>query len=70
MLDVILGPEMCKARCFPPLALIWDPQYGLEVAPNLTTTTVVVDSSPAIWGSIYGSEHTTIMLLVHFATTP
>ncbi|KAH9562192.1 hypothetical protein CY35_05G059400 [Sphagnum magellanicum] len=56
--------KMCKARCFPPLALIWDPQYGLEVAPNLTTTTVVVDSSPAIWGSIYGSEHTTIMLLV------
>jgi glycosylphosphatidylinositol deacylase len=63
MLDVVLGPEMCKARCFPPVALVWDPPYGLEVLPNLTTATVVVDSSQAIWGSSYGSEHTTIVLL-------
>ncbi|CAM6043491.1 unnamed protein product [Sphagnum compactum] len=55
--------KMCKARCFPPVALVWDPPYGLEVLPNLTTATVVVDSSQAIWGSSYGSEHTTIVLL-------
>jgi hypothetical protein len=70
MLDVVLGPEMCKARCFPPVALVWDPPYGLEVLPNLTTATVVIDSSQAIWGSSYGSEHTTIVLLVQLSQHP
>jgi hypothetical protein len=70
MLDVILGPKMCKAKCFLLVALIWDPPYGLEITPNFTTTIVVIDSSPAIWGLIYGFLHTTIVLLVHFATTP
>jgi hypothetical protein len=49
MLDVILGPKMCKASYFPLVALIWDPPYGLEIIPNFTTTIVVIDSSPAIW---------------------
>lgn len=57
-------PELCKARCFPPVALVWDPPFGLEVLPNLDSEIVVVDSAPAIWGSSYGSEHTTIVLLV------
>jgi hypothetical protein len=57
-------PELCKARCFPPVALVWDPPFGLEVIPNLDSEIVVVDSAPAIWGSSYGSEHTTIVLLV------
>jgi hypothetical protein len=61
---------MCKARCFPIVALIWDPPYGLEITPNFTTTSVEIDFSPIIWGLIYGSKHTTIVLLVHFATTP
>jgi hypothetical protein len=61
---------MCKARCFPLVALIWDPPYGLEITPNFTTTIVVIDSSPTIRGLIYGYEHTTIVLSVHFATMP
>jgi glycosylphosphatidylinositol deacylase len=56
--------KLCKARCFPPVALVWDPPFGLEVIPNLDSEIVVVDSAPAIWGSSYGSEHTTIVLLV------
>ena len=60
----IMKAELCKARCFPPVALVWDPPYGLEVYPNLTSQVIVVDSSPATWGSAYGSEHTTILLLV------
>ena len=36
----------------------------MEVIPNLDSEIVVVDSAPAIWGSSYGSEHTTIVLLV------
>lgn len=60
----MLVSELCKARCFPPIALVWDPPYGLEVYPNLTSQVIVVDSSPATWGSSYGSEHTTILLLV------
>lgn len=56
--------KICKARCFPPVALVWDPPFGLEVIPNLDSEIVVVDSAPAIWGSSYGSEHTTILLMV------
>jgi hypothetical protein len=48
MLDVILGPKMCKARCFPLVALIWDPLYGLEITPKFTITTILIDSSPTI----------------------
>uniref|UniRef100_A0A7I4AUK2 GPI inositol-deacylase n=1 Tax=Physcomitrium patens TaxID=3218 RepID=A0A7I4AUK2_PHYPA len=55
--------KLCKARCFPPVALVWDPPYGLDVYPNLTTQVIVVDSSPPTWGSTYGSEHSTILLL-------
>lgn len=64
LLPCMLVSELCKARCFPPIALVWDPPYGLEVYPNLTSQVIVVDSSPATWGSSYGSEHTTILLLV------
>lgn len=62
------GPEellkLCRGRCFPPVALVWDPPFGLEVLPNLDSEIVVVDSAPGIWGTSYGSEHTTIVLLV------
>ncbi|KAJ7535798.1 hypothetical protein O6H91_12G046400 [Diphasiastrum complanatum] len=53
----------CKLRCFPPLALAWDPYAGLEIFPNLHNETIVLDSSPATWSS-YGSEKSTILLLV------
>ncbi|CAM6094752.1 unnamed protein product [Calypogeia fissa] len=60
------GPELdrlCKLRCFPPVALVWDPS-GLEVFPNLYHNIVTVDSSPAMWGSKSSSESTTVLLLV------
>ncbi|KAG6557641.1 hypothetical protein Mapa_000922 [Marchantia paleacea] len=56
--------SLCKLRCFPPVVLVWDPPSGLEVFPNLYHETISVDSSPAIWGSKYGSEKTTVLLLV------
>ncbi|CAK9226433.1 unnamed protein product [Sphagnum troendelagicum] len=56
--------KLCKVRCFPPVALVWDPPFGLEVLPNLESEIIVVDSAPAIWGSSYGSEQTTILLMV------
>lgn len=59
------GPELCKVRCFPPVALVWDPPFGLEVLPNLESEIIIVDSAPAIWGSSYGSEQTTILLMVY-----
>jgi glycosylphosphatidylinositol deacylase len=57
--------KLCKVRCFPPVALVWDPPFGLEVLPNLESEIIVVDSAPAIWGSSYGSEQTTILLMVY-----
>lgn len=58
----VLG--LCKLRCFPPVALAWDSTSGLHIFPNLFSETVVVDSSPAIWSAIQGSEKTTVLLLV------
>ncbi|KAJ8750106.1 hypothetical protein K2173_014021 [Erythroxylum novogranatense] len=56
--------RLCKMRCFPPVALAWDPTSGLYVFRNLDGETIVVDSSPALWSSIQGSEETTVLLLV------
>ncbi|TYJ15335.1 hypothetical protein E1A91_A10G177300v1 [Gossypium mustelinum] len=55
--------KLCKLRCFPPVALAWDPTSGLHVFPNLYSETLVVDSSPALWTST-GSEKTTVFLLL------
>lgn len=55
--------RLCKLRCFPPVALAWDPTSGLHVFPNFNSETVVVDSSPALWSST-GSEKTTVLLLI------
>ncbi|KDP27095.1 hypothetical protein JCGZ_20319 [Jatropha curcas] len=56
--------RLCKLRCFPPVALAWDPTSGLHIFPNLYGETIVVDSSPATWSSVQGSEKTTVLLLV------
>ncbi|KAK9271415.1 hypothetical protein L1049_027005 [Liquidambar formosana] len=56
--------RLCKLRCFPPVALAWDSTSGLHIFPNLYTETIVVDSSPALWSSIHGSEKTTVLLLL------
>ncbi|XP_021299155.1 uncharacterized protein LOC110427851 isoform X2 [Herrania umbratica] len=55
--------KLCKLRCFPPVALAWDPTSGLHVFPNLYSETLVVDSSPALWAST-GTEKTTVLLLL------
>ncbi|KAF5734228.1 GPI inositol-deacylase-like isoform X4 [Tripterygium wilfordii] len=55
---------LCKLRCFPPVALVWDPTSGLHVFPNLYHETIIVDSLPAIWSSTQGSEKTTLLLLI------
>lgn len=51
-------------RCFPPVALAWDPTSGLHIFPNLFSETIVVDSSPALWSFNQGSEKTIVVLLV------
>lgn len=56
--------RLCKLRCFPPVALAWDATSGLHVFPNLYSETIVVDSSPALWSSVQGSEKTVVLLLV------
>lgn len=56
--------SLCKLRCFPPVALIWDTESGLYVIPNLYSDTVTVDSSPALWGSRQDSGKTTLLLMV------
>ncbi|OVA08276.1 Armadillo [Macleaya cordata] len=56
--------RLCKLRCFPPLAVAWDPISGLQIIPNLFSETILVDSSPAFWGSTQGSEKTTVLLMV------
>ncbi|WCJ21260.1 GPI inositol-deacylase [Euphorbia peplus] len=56
--------KLCKLRCFPPVALAWDPTSGLHIFPNLDGEKVIVDSSPALWSSPNGSEKTTVLLLV------
>ncbi|XP_027349452.1 uncharacterized protein LOC113861049 isoform X2 [Abrus precatorius] len=56
--------RLCKLRCFPPVALAWDDTSGLHIYPNLNSETIVVDSSPAHWGSTQQSEKTVVLLLV------
>ncbi|RZC51018.1 hypothetical protein C5167_019441 [Papaver somniferum] len=56
--------RLCKLRCFPPAAVVWDPISGLQIIPNLYSETILVDSSPAFWASTPGSEKTTVMLMV------
>lgn len=51
-------------RCFPPVALAWDPISGLHIFPNLYSETIIVDASPALWNHAHGSEKTSVMLLV------
>lgn len=55
---------LCKLRCFPPVALAWDSTSGLHVTPNLYSETIIVDSSPAFWGPVQGSDKTTVLLMV------
>jgi glycosylphosphatidylinositol deacylase len=56
--------ELCKLRCFPPVALAWDPVSGLHIIPNIYSETLVVDSSPALWDSHQGTERSTVLVLV------
>lgn len=56
--------RLCKLRCFPPVALVWDDTSGLHIFPNLYSETIVVDSSAALWSSTWDSEKTTVLLLV------
>ncbi|KAK1629882.1 hypothetical protein QYE76_004197 [Lolium multiflorum] len=55
--------NLCKLRCFPPVALAWDSVSGLHIIPNIYSATVVVDSSPATWDSHQGAERTTVLVL-------
>ncbi|XP_040383372.1 uncharacterized protein LOC102716063 isoform X2 [Oryza brachyantha] len=55
--------KLCKLRCFPPVALSWDPVSGLHIIPNIYSETLVVDSSPALWDSHQGTERTTVLVL-------
>ncbi|KAK9126756.1 hypothetical protein Scep_015602 [Stephania cephalantha] len=56
--------RLCKLRCFPPVALAWDSSSGLHITPNLYSDTIMVDSSPAFWGTTQESDSTTVLLLV------
>ncbi|KAI9120798.1 hypothetical protein K1719_007831 [Acacia pycnantha] len=56
--------RLCKLRCFPPVALVYDDTCGLHIYPNLNAETILVDSSPAHWGSTRHSERTIVLLLV------
>ncbi|KAK3019412.1 hypothetical protein RJ639_004662, partial [Escallonia herrerae] len=56
--------RLCKLRCFPPVALVWDATSGLRIFPNLYSKTILVDSSPALWNPSRGSEKTAVLLLV------
>jgi len=58
--------DLCKLRCFPPVALAWDSVAGLHIIPNIYSETLVVDSSPAFWDSAEGTDRTTVMILVRF----
>ncbi|KAG2633875.1 uncharacterized protein LOC120660149 isoform X1 [Panicum virgatum] len=55
--------NLCKLRCFPPVALAWDSVAGLHIIPNIYSETLVVDSSPAFWDSAEGTDRTTVMIL-------
>ncbi|XP_047310152.1 uncharacterized protein LOC124913780 [Impatiens glandulifera] len=56
--------KLCKLRCFPPVALAWDVTSGLHIFPNFYSKTIMVDSSSALWGSSWGPEKTSVILLV------
>ncbi|KAM2858372.1 hypothetical protein COP2_023920 [Malus domestica] len=56
--------KLCKLRCFPPIAFAWDDTSGLHIFPNMYNEKIVVDSSPALWGSSKSSEKTSVLLLV------
>lgn len=58
--------ELCKLRCFPPVAFAWDETSGLHVFTDLYSDTIVVDSSPALWSSPKSSEKTSVLMLVRF----
>jgi hypothetical protein len=58
--------DLCKLRCFPPVALAWDSVSGLHIIPNIYSEIVVVDSSPAFWDLPEGTDRTTVMILVRF----
>ncbi|XP_066397200.1 uncharacterized protein [Miscanthus floridulus] len=55
--------NLCKVRCFPPVALAWDSVSGLHIIPNIYSETIVVDSSPAFWDSPEGTDKTTVLIL-------
>ncbi|KAJ1288523.1 hypothetical protein BS78_02G095300 [Paspalum vaginatum] len=55
--------NVCKLRCFPPIALAWDSVSGLHIFPNIYSETLVVDSSPAFWDSPKGMDKTTVLIL-------
>ncbi|CAD6219907.1 unnamed protein product [Miscanthus lutarioriparius] len=55
--------NLCKLRCFPPVALAWDSVSGLHIIPNIYSETIVVDSSPAFWDSPEGTDKTTVLIL-------
>ncbi|XP_044466690.1 uncharacterized protein LOC123196684 isoform X2 [Mangifera indica] len=55
---------LCKMRCFPPVALAWDPMSGLHIFPNLYSETIVVDSSLALLSFSQRFKRTTVILLV------
>ncbi|CAN1188046.1 GPI inositol-deacylase [Linum perenne] len=60
----IEASNLCRLRCFPPVAVAWDPTSGLHIFPTLYSETVIVDSSPALLSSFPGSEKSSILLLV------
>lgn len=65
ILNQLIGISgLCKMRCFPPVALAWDPISGVHIFPNLYSETIVVDSSPALLSFPQRSERTTVLLLV------
>ncbi|KAK3129298.1 hypothetical protein QOZ80_6BG0476710 [Eleusine coracana subsp. coracana] len=55
--------NLCKLRCFPPVALAWDSVSGIHIVPNIYSETLVVDSSPAFWDSPEGTDRTTVLVL-------
>ncbi|XP_062198955.1 uncharacterized protein LOC133901587 isoform X2 [Phragmites australis] len=55
--------NLCKLRCFPPVALAWDVVSGLHIIPNIYSETLVVDSSPGFWDSPEGTDRTTVLVL-------
>ncbi|KAL6598084.1 hypothetical protein ACP70R_046505 [Stipagrostis hirtigluma subsp. patula] len=55
--------NLCKLRCFPPVALAWDSVSGLHIIPNIYSETLVVDSSPGFWDSPEGMDRTTVLVL-------